>query len=171
MSDTKDRDLSVRAKLFCTYIVEGMSGVDAAIKAGYAANSARIMASRLMKTPKIIELIAELRKPAIEKAQVSEEYVLVKLKRFAEANVKDYFDFSKGTMSLKDFTELTKEQTDCIQEIKETKDGIQFKLVDKKGSVVDIGKSLNMFNDKVDVSHSGEVNIVIRDLTNESVED
>lgn len=70
--------LSELQEAFCQNIVKGMSQQDAYIEAGYKCDPkhARTAASRLSTNVNISERIAELRRPAVESAEIDAEWLL-----------------------------------------------------------------------------------------------
>lgn len=62
--------------------------------------------------------------------------------------------FYVTTIELTDSGELDDETAAAISEVSQTKEGVKIKMHDKKGALVDIGRHLGMFVDKVE--HSGK---------------
>ncbi len=103
--------------------------------------------SRLLRTVPVKEYINAIERKATEKVEADVTWVKQKLKRFSEAQITDFFTVKKGKLVLKDLKKLPPEMIDCIQAIRQTKDGIFLTLCDKKSSVTDLGKSIGMFED------------------------
>lgn len=151
MSKADDIKLTAKQDLFCRHYVSNKhKGTKAAIDAGYSENTAGQMACENLKKPQILERIKELEKPVIEKLEIDENWVISKLKGFADSKITDYFKIENGEIVLKDFSDLTDAQISAIESIKQTKNGIEIKLVDKKGSTVDIGKHFGMFKEQLE---------------------
>jgi len=154
MEKKSDR-LTDKQELYCQYFVETLDKSESAKKAGFSSKRPGVLdvtVHRLSNNPKVIKRIAEIQGGLLKRIGLSQEYVLERLQRFADSNVLDYFKFTENSMSLKDLSLLPREITSCIQEIQGTKDGIKLKLVDKKGSVVDIGRHLGLFVDKKEIT-------------------
>ena len=81
--------LSVRQKRFARNIAAGMIQRAAAIEAGYSETSADSKASQLAENGKVLERIAELEAPAIEKTGADAEFITQELLR-------DYHQAMKG---------------------------------------------------------------------------
>ena len=73
------------------YVINFGNGAQAAIKAGYSSNygSAKVQASRLLKNPKIIELIESIRGDLAKRFEMTEERIINELARVVVFNFKD----------------------------------------------------------------------------------
>jgi len=124
--------------------------------------SANANACRLMKTSGISEEIKRLRKERSERCAIEADDVIKELKLLAYSDMDDYVEFGPAGVTLKEMSEMPTEMTRAIVEVSHnfTSEGggsIKFKLADKRPALVDIGKHLGMFVDKID--HSGELKI------------
>jgi len=146
--------LTKKQEMFCRfYVSNGHNGKQAAISAGYSQNSAKEIAMENLTKPHVKEFVEKLEAPVLAKLGLDENWVLTKLTNFSEALITDYFDFDEATNSivLKDLTTLPKSKIEAIEEIQQDKDGrIKIKLVNKRASVVDIGKNYGMFKDIIE---------------------
>jgi phage terminase small subunit len=152
---------------FCRAIVEGMSGRDAYLSAGYSAQpaAADAAASRLLKSVKVAARVAELKAAAARASTVTAARVLDELAKLAFANMQDYMRAGPDGDPYLDFSKLTRDQAAALTEVtvEDFKDGrgedarnvrkIRFKLADKRAALVDLGKHFGMFRDKVE--HTG----------------
>lgn len=149
----KKHNLTTKMYFFSRYYVSnGHNGADAARRAGYKGNDHQlsVIADQNLSKLGIKSLIQELEQPVLEKLKVDENWVLSNLKNFADAKITDYFEIKGNSMVLKDFSKLTEDQIRAIESIEETRNGWKIKLVDKKSSVVDIGRTLGMFKDAIE---------------------
>jgi phage terminase small subunit len=160
---TPDIKLTKKQEMFCRhYVSNGHNGTQAAISAGYSKKTARQIATKMLSKVYIQEFIKTLEEPVIEKLGLDENWVLTKLKNFSEADITDFFEIIRGKVTLKDFSKIPKEKIAAIESIKQTRNGIEIKLVDKKSSVIDIGRNKGMFKDVLE--HSGDINIIVNGL-------
>lgn len=156
---------SPKHEAFVRNILKGMSQREAYLKAGFTAKnmeSADANASRLISTDKVSARLTELQtivtEKAVEKAAVSKEAVLSELAKIGFANMLDYVRVQESSGdAYVDFSRLTREQAAAIGEItvEEYSEGrgedardvkkVKFKLLDKKGALVDLGKHLGLF--------------------------
>ena len=164
--------LTRKQEQFCRiYVQNGFNAKNAAIEAGYSKKTAYSIGNENLNKPELKQYIENLQKPINEELELSAEWVQRKLKIFSEATITDYFDLveDKKTktyhIKLKDLTKLPKEKLLAIESIEETKEGkIKIKLVDKRQSVVDIGRSFNMFKDGDITNNNTQINFIVRGL-------
>ena len=154
-----------RLEIFCREYIKTLNGTNAAIAAGYKANSAHVSASRLLKNAKVKARIAELLKKHTDKLDSSAERVIEELHKLAYSNMLDYIRINREGQADIDLSTLTREQAAAIQEIKVdtsggTGDGERrqvlrttFKLTDKGANLERLGRYHKLFTDKVE--HSG----------------
>lgn len=84
-----DDRLSHSQEMFCQYYSQGLPKLESALKAGYSKKSAPQQASRLLNTDKIKERIEELKKPIIEKFDITRERIAKNILKIAEPSEKD----------------------------------------------------------------------------------
>lgn len=158
---------SAKHELFACGIVEGKSGREAYKAAGYKASDAAAdtNASRLLKNAQVSARIAELKADAAKATVISAARVLEELGKIGFANMLDYMRVDAGGDPVLEFGNLTRDQAAALAEVSvETfMDGagddarevrkVKFKLCDKRAALVDIGKHLGMFKERVE--HSG----------------
>lgn len=170
-------------ELFAQEVAKGKSATEAYGAAGYETNakSAGVSASRLLKNASIrarIENImareqfieAKATEKAIEKLALTKERVLSELMSIGFANIADYVDLTGDSPSwaLKD---VPREQMAAVAELttetvfERTKANgapsevrkVKLKFWDKKGSLVDLGKHLGLFRERVDLDVNATV--------------
>lgn len=158
-------------ELFAQGLAKGQTEVEAYAAAGYKPDDGN--ASRLAKLPEIKARVLELTGQAAEKAGITIEAVLAELARIGFSNMLDYVRINGDGDPQINLAELTREQAAAIQEITintRTERGgedrpdaevksVRFKLSDKRGALVDLGKHLGMFKEQVE--HTGKVTIQI----------
>jgi phage terminase small subunit len=154
--------LTDRKDLFCHEYIIDFNGTQAAIRAGYSSKTANEQASRLLASVKTRQRIDELLEERKSKIEINEKYVLDKLTTFSNANIMDFYDVVNNKLVLKDLSSLPRNITDSIVEIRDTKDGIGLKIIDKKGSVVDIGRYLGMFTDNMNINEETFEDVILK---------
>jgi phage terminase small subunit len=156
-----------RHEAFARAIVEGKSGRDAYQAAGYKSKNraADANASRLIANDNIAARIAELQKEAAKGAVMTGREVLEELSRLGRANMLDYMRIGPDGDPVLNFAALTRDQAAALVEVtvEDFLDGrgedvcevrrVKFKLADKRGALVDLGKLLGLFKERVE--HSG----------------
>jgi len=154
---------------FARALVEGMSGHDAYLAAGYKSGTPAATdaaASRLLRMGKVAARVAELKVDAARASTITAARVLDELGKLAFANMQDYMRSGADGDPFLDFSKLTRDQAAALQEvtIEDFKDGrgedarevrkIRFKLADKRASLVDLGKAFGLFKEKIE--HTGK---------------
>lgn len=152
-------------ELFCRYYIteidgESFNATKAAIKAGYSKKTAAQQASRLLSIVNIQLRISELQKEAFKRCEIDADYVLNKFKKIADDDISNYLKFyTDENGDIKVHVNNSEEiDTWNISEVSIGKDGqFKFKTHCKDNALVQLGKHLKLFTDKVE--HSGEVDI------------
>lgn len=154
-----------QAKFLKEYLKSG-NATDAAIRAGYSADSAAVTGARLLRKANIQAAVQK----SLNKLEISAENVLTELAKLAFSNMGDYVEPNEaGTQLVPNFKNLSREQMACIQEIKVDETGGQgdgkrervqrttFKLADKGLNLERLGRHLKLFTDKIEVSAAEEI--------------
>lgn len=147
---------------FAQELAKGRSATEAYVLAGYKDNDGN--ASKL--AAKVQDRVKELTGKAAEKAGITIERVLTELAKIGFANMLDYVTINALGEPIIDLSALDRDQAAAIQEVivdthseREGEDSIavrrvRFKLLDKRAALVDIGKHLGMFKERVE--HTGK---------------
>jgi phage terminase small subunit len=132
------------------YLVD-LNGKQAAIRAGYSANTAEVQASRLLRIVKIQVALSAAMRARSRNTEVTPDRVLAELAKIGFANMRDYWPKEGETV---DLHRLDQELTAALQEITidETIDpsGVvhrhtRLKLHDKKSALDSLAQYLGMF--------------------------
>jgi phage terminase small subunit len=137
--------LNERQKLFICYYLQNFNGTQAALNAGYSKNSANNESSRILNTPNVKLLLNRAsqimsRDVSLSAKQLIEEYI-----KIAFADIIDFVSFDGRRVKLKDSANIDGR---LITEVKQGKDGITVKLVDKKWAMDKLEKLLDFMPDK-----------------------
>lgn len=141
--------------------------------------------SRLLRNVKVKDHIDKRMKDRQERTEITQDKVLKELAKIGFADIKDYLEYKTAKTVVEhdengepviDYQQIvnvvdSKEvDTSVIQEVSIGKDGtFKFKLYDKQKALVDIGKHLGMFTDKVEVKGNVSVNNPFEGLTTEQL--
>lgn len=133
--------------------------------AGY--KSGKSNAHRLSEKEGIRARIEQILSESAERTGVTIDWIVNELKAIAGSNMADYMHSNSQGMPVLSFAELTRAQTAALSEVtvdtytdghgedaREVKK-VKFKLHDKKGALVDLGKFLGMFKEKMELSGPG----------------
>lgn len=157
-----------RGRFVEEYLID-LNATQAAIRAGYSARSAEVTGHRLLRDAKVAAAIAEAQTERSARTEITADRVLTELAKIGFSNMADYMRAGPDGDPYLDFSALTRDQSAALQEVtvEDFKDGrgedardvrrIKFKLADKRAALVDIGKHLGMFVDRVE--HSGGISL------------
>lgn len=159
--------LTVKRKKFCLAYVETGNASEAYRQAFNAKKmkpeTVAKRASELMADGEVTGRIAELMKPAVDKAQATAEDILLELKHIGFANMLDYVAVQGDGSAYVDLSALTREQAAAISEISvdEYKVGrgedardvkrVKVKLIDKTNALDKLARVLSLYNDKLNL--------------------
>lgn len=138
---------------FVVALMQTRSKTQAAIVAGYAANSAHVTASRLLKKAKIQAALREL----YQQSAMSAEEVLSRLSQHADASLRPFYDVEKGVFVFD--TEDAKANFHLIKKLKQTtrttKDGesyttVEVEVHDPQAALVHMGRYHKLFIDRTE---------------------
>ena len=141
------------------YLID-LNGTQAAIRAGYSPKTANEQASRMLAN---VNIRAHIKKAMAERSRrtgINQDRVLMELAKIGFVNISDVVD----PETAKILPDAKEEDLACIQSIKvkPTEWGTEreVKMYDKKAALVDIGRHLGMFKDKLEVEGVEKVVIV-----------
>lgn len=158
--------LTPRQQRFVAEYLIDLNATQAATRAGYSARTANQQASRLLANVNIQAAIAAGQAERGRRTEITADRVLAELGKLGFANMLDYMQPGPGGDPTLDFTSLTRDQAAALQEVtvEDYVDGrgedardvkrVKFRLADKRAALVDIGRHLGMFKDRVE--HTGK---------------
>lgn len=155
-SDDPDYELPPQMERFCQEYVVDYCGKRAAIRAGYSLHTADQQASRLLKNIRVKERIEELQALRAKRIGVSVDRIVQELALIAFSNYQDILSVNPetGDIDVK-IDKLDRDFSAPITEVTITGSGkgkqVKIKLADKRQALVDLGKHLGMFKEKVEV--------------------
>jgi len=167
-------DLTERQRLFCLYYIKSFNGTMSATKAGYAADSAHVTASQLLRNPKVSTEIKRLKGQLQEGVFVDAMDVLDRYIKIAFADMNDFIEFGQeevsvmgmfGPVEIEDpvthekkpltkivnvlkFKESSTLDGGLICQIKQGKDGASIKLEDRQKALDKLALYFDLFPDK-----------------------
>lgn len=165
---TKD-DLTPKQRRFVEEYLIDLNATQAAIRAGYSAKTAAVIGAENLRKPNIASAIEARQSALAEKHGVTVERIVMELAKLGFSNMADYMRCMPGGDPYLDFSALTRDQAAALVEVtvedytegrgEDARDvkRVKFKLADKRAALVDLGRHLGMFKDKVE--HSGDVGI------------
>jgi phage terminase small subunit len=160
-------ELTPKQSLFVAEYLIDLNATRAAKSAGYSDKTAYSQGQRLLNNVEVAAVIAEKTKKRMDKLEITADRVLKELAALGFSNMGDYMEVTEDGKGFDfAFGNLTREQMAAIQEITvDTTGGAndgerrlvlrnKFKLGDKRGSLELLGKHLQLFTDKLEISGS-----------------
>lgn len=154
--------LTAKQHLFVEEYLKDLNATRAAIRAGYSAKTAYSKGHSMTKTLSV--QICEAQAERSKRTKITQDKVLKELAKIGFSNMLDYVSITNGGDPVPDFSKLTRDQAAAISEItvEEYTEGrgedaenvkrTKFKLSDKRAALVDIGRHLGMFKDKLELT-------------------
>jgi phage terminase small subunit len=168
---------NARRERFAQELAKGKPVGEAYVLAGYKPHPAN--PTMLAKNRGVSERVSELlsrrqhiedkgTERAIERTAITKVRVLTELAKIGFANMLDYMKVGANGDPYLDFSAITRDHAAALIEVtvEDFKDGrgedsrevrrVKFKLADKKGALVDIGKELGMFINRTELKRVDE---------------
>lgn len=178
MSDAEEweNELTPKQRAFVREYLIDLNATQAAIRAGYAELSASAEGSRLLANVKVAAAVEAAMKSRAERTDITADRVLKELAKIGFADIRRAVKWQSAMITEEDnpdggdiaviktvvtntvqmvaSEELDDETAAAIAEVSQnTTGGVKIKLHDKRAALVDIGRHLGMFKDRVE--HSG----------------
>ena len=142
------------------YLID-LNATQAAIRAGYKPDNAQQMGSENLSKPVISSAIAKAIAERSKRTGINQDRVIRELARIGFAKITDIVD--PETAKIRE--NASEDDLACIQSIKikpnEFGTEREVKLYDKKSALVDLGKHLGMFKDRMDLSADMDLHITV----------
>ena len=148
--------MTKKQKRFIEEYLIDLNATQAAIRAGYSPKTAKDIGCENLAKPNISDAIDKAMAERSRRTGINQDRILLELARIGLAKITDVVDPDTG----KFLPNASEDDLACIQSIKikpnEFGTEREVKLYDKKSALVDLGKHLGMFKDKVELSGSLE---------------
>jgi phage terminase small subunit len=155
-----------RRERFIAEYLKDLNSAQAAIRAGFAPKSAAATGYKLLREPEIKAAVDAAQAAALKKINIDAEWVLTRLAKIADADIRKIFD-GRQLRAPQDMDDDAAFAISSIEfETERDHDG-ELKYVtkvkgwDKGKALVDIGRYLKMFTEKVEMEHSGGINVTL----------
>jgi phage terminase small subunit len=172
-------DLTAKQQRFVEEYLIDLNATQAAIRAGYSEKTAYSIGNENLSKPEIAKAIEAAQIERSKRTEITADRVLSELGKLGFSNMMDYMRIGSNGDPFTDFSAITRDQAAAIAEVtvEDFKDGrgedvrdvrkIRFKLTDKRAALVDIGRRLGMFKDRIEHTGKDGGAIEIDSLTNE----
>lgn len=142
------------------YLID-LNATQAAIRAGYSSKTAEQIGYQLLQKTSVSNAISKAMAERSRRTGITQDRVLLELARIGFSKITDAVD--PATAKIKE--DASEDDLACIQSIKvkpnEWGTEREVKMYDKKAALVDIGRHLGMFKDKVELEADMDLNISI----------
>lgn len=153
--------MTKKQKRFVEEYLIDLNATQAAIRAGYSPDTAGSIGAENLKKPEIKSRIDKAMAERSRRTGINQDRVLQELARIGFAKITDVVDPETAEIR----TDASDDDLACIQSIKikpnEFGTEREVKLYDKKSALVDLGKHLGLFKDKVELTGDMDLNITI----------
>lgn len=136
--------LSEKYQLFILHYLQSYNIKTAQIKAGYSA-VANSVGFTILNDERVQKVMREVKALMREDIHITAQDILTEYVRIASADMTDFVEFDGRRVKLKDSTQVDGK---LIQEVKQGKDGVTIKLIDKKFAIEKLEKLFNVLEDQ-----------------------
>lgn len=159
--------LTAKKRRFADEYLIDLNATQAAIRAGYSAKTAASQGERLLRDVDVQKLLTERMKDREKRTEITQDKVLAELAKIGFADIRRALDWGPEVMVVDEETgqtavsngvalvasdKIDDDTAAAISEISQTANGIKVKLHDKRAALVDIGRHLGIFNDKLNIT-------------------
>lgn len=153
--------MTKKQKRFVEEYLIDLNATQAAIRAGYSPATAKEIGCENLTKPNIAAAISQAMAERSKRTGINQDRVLQELARIGFAKITDVVDPETAKIKL----DASDDDLACIQSIKikpnEFGTEREVKLYDKKSALVDLGKHLGLFKDKLELNGDMDLNITI----------
>lgn len=144
--------MTEKQKRFTEEYLIDLNATQAAIRAGYSPKNADKIGHELLGKTRVSEAISKAMAERSKRTGINQDRVLMELAKIGFAKITDVVD--PKTVKIRE--DAAEEDLACIQSIKVKPNEFgmerEIKLYDKRAALVDLGKHLGMFKDKIELS-------------------
>lgn len=169
--------LNPRQRRFVQEYLIDLNATQAAIRAGYSADTAGAIGYENLTKPAIARAVESAQAERLARTELTGDMVIAELRKIGFANMQDYMGSTEDGDPFLDFSMLTRDQAAALQEVtvEDYIEGrgesaravkrVKFKLGDKRAALVDIGKHLGLFVERHEVTGKNGGPIATEDTT------
>lgn len=153
--------MTKKQKRFVEEYLIDLNATQAAIRAGYSPHTAKDIGCENLAKPNVAAAISQAMAERSRRTGINQDRVLQELARIGFAKITDVVDPETAKIR----PDASDDDLACIQSIKikpnEFGTEREVKLYDKKSALVDLGKHLGLFKDKLELNGDMDLNITI----------
>jgi len=144
--------LSDRQQRFVDEYLIDLNATQAAIRAGYSPNGAKVQAVRLLSNANVAAQIERRKAKSANKLEITRERVLKELARIAFSDLRRVVDFGPDGVKLREGSELSDDDAVAIESVGQSFNQygptVKIKLHSKTDALEKLAKHLGLFNDE-----------------------
>lgn len=159
--------INVKQRVFVDEYIVDLNATQAAIRAGYSAKTASQIGERLLRKVEIKQALTERMKDREQRTEITQDKVLAELAKIGFADIRKLVKWGEGIavadpesgaieivngISLIGSDQIDDATAASISEVSQTNQGLKVKMHDKRAALVDIGKHLGMFKEKLELT-------------------
>lgn len=157
---------SKQARFIDEYMID-LNATQACIRAGYSARTADRIGPELLGKTCVQAALSVRMKDREKRTEITQDKVLSELAKIGFADIRKAVEWGPEVMIVDEETgetavsngvalvpsvKIDNDTAAAISEISQTAQGIKIKLHDKRAALVDIGRHLGIFNDKLNIT-------------------
>jgi phage terminase small subunit len=163
--------LNDKQRRFVSEYLIDLNGTQAAIRAGYSEKTAGAQAFDLLKKPELQEALSVAMQAREKRTGITQDRVLQELAKIGFSDIRRVVRWGNTELKVNESgdeegpttevyhglcltaaDEIDDDTAAAIAEVSQGREGLKVKLYDKRAALVDIGRHLGMFKDKVELS-------------------
>ena len=159
--------LTAKQRRFVDEYLIDLNATQAAIRSGYSPRTANEQAARMLAKVSIHAYVSDRMKAREKRTEITQDRVLRELEKIGFADIRKAVRWGDSVpvtnpetgevliasgISLVPSDELDDGTAAAVAEVSQTAQGLKIKMLDKRAALVDIGRHLGMFTDKVEAT-------------------
>ncbi len=157
--------LTAKQRRFVDEYLIDLNATQAAIRSGYSPRTANEQAARMLAKVSIQAYVSDRMKAREKRTEITQDRVLRELEKIGFADIRKAVRWGDSVpvtnpetgevliasgISLVPSDELDDGTAAAVAEVSQTAQGLKIKMLDKRAALVDIGRHLGMFTDKIE---------------------
>ena len=159
--------INAKQRVFVDEYLIDLNATQAAIRAGYSSKRASEIAYQLLQRTTVQEYLEVRRVDRVARTEITQDKVLAELAKIGFADIRKLVKWGEGIavadpesgaieivngISLIGSDQIDDATAASISEVSQTNQGLKVKMHDKRAALVDIGKHLGMFKEKLELT-------------------
>lgn len=183
MSEEWENELTAKQRAFVREYLVDLNATQAAIRAGYSENSAQEQGYQLLQKTSVAEAISAAMELRSKRTDITADRILTELAKIGFSDIRRAVKWRSSLITEEDNPEggdvaviknivtnnvqlvasndIDDDTAAAVAEISQNaQGGLKIKLHDKRAALVDMGRHLGMFKDKIE--HTGNISLIER---------